>query len=821
MILYMNNCLNISIALALLSSACHAADTSKPIVLFNDNHALCSIVVAPDESEKTLAAATLLQETFKQSTGVTLPINRELPAEGAPQIVVATEDSFPNPTPEESAKLTLNNQQWWSMKRDGSQIRLTGNDRGMRTGTRDAVIMFLEDVLGARFFHFGRNGQVIPESKTVTFSAPDKTIIPDNGYRALYPYHQGKIDTTSRECTYERWIRWTHQPGVPIQHMHNMENIAPPHTYFEKHPEYYSEIRGVRTVSDPAGWQLCTSNPDVVKLAVEFCRRFLDSNPNQECVSISMNDSATFCDCEKCRIDGGSDPVTSNARKAILFANAVAEQLVKTHPDSKVAFYAYHSLVNPPDDVKCHPSVVVVFADSHACAMHSLGDPTCGLATDSLNRLRRWTDIAEHVVVYDYLGLTAGVSGVPHLNLERLSKNARLLKAMGVANITFDAMYVPGALGLHYYAAVRFAVDSEITPDEVIKDFCEKLYGPASETMQQYFRKLEEATTGAGVHSTWVTWTLSGPLFVWTDDLFKTLNSLLAKAASEVPKDSLFSSNINDQQRVVDLNDKFCAALKAQRVYWKSPNEAAAQEYAPLRRSYLLALKQLEKDNLISLGDHVNNDNVPDVLSPLASGKKLVVIEKPTVFSDDFTSDIKAQITPAEAVAPWLVDDQNFWAHPITGAKAYADKDFIYFVVTSHTPETALLPKDSNTANPQVNLNETIVVSIADSDGLKQRWDYVVSPKGDLQAVNNGVASKAPGVVAKVETANEVGNRKWTVYLRVPRALFPKSKEAGEYRVNFQRFRPDAEIQKVQSWSPTFGKPGEEQFMGFLTVKEK
>jgi hypothetical protein len=75
--------------------------------------------------------------------------------------------------------------------------------------------------------------------------------------------------------------------------------------------------------------------------------------------------------------------------------------------------------------------------------------------------------------------------------------------------------------------------------------------------------------------------------------------------------------------------------------------------------------------------------------------------------------------------------------------------------------------------------------------------------------------------VAKVETANEVGNRKWTVYLRVPRALFPKSKEAGEYRVNFQRFRPDAEIQKVQSWSPTFGKPGENQFLGYLTIKEK
>ena len=809
------------LALSILSPSIHASDSLKPIDLVKDGQSPCTIVVPQGESEKALEAATLLQTTLKQSTGVTVPITREMPAVDSPQIVVASSPSLPDPTTADSKALILNNQQWWSVKRKDNQVWLTGNNAGMRFGTRSAVVTFLEDVVGARFFHFGKNGEVIPPNKTISYSNPDKTVIPDNGYRALYPYHQGKIDTTSRECTYERWIRWTHQPGVPIQHMHNMENIAPPHTYFEKHPEYYSEIRGVRTVSDPAGWQLCTSNPDVVKLAVEFCRRFLDSNPNQECVSISMNDSATFCDCEKCRIDGGRDPVTSNARKAILFANAVAEQLVETHPDRKVAFYAYHSLVNPPNDIKCHPSVVVVFADSHACAMHSFGDPTCGLATDSLNRLRRWADIAEHVVVYDYVGLTAGVSGVPHLNLERLSKNARLLKAMGVANITFDAMYVPGALGLHYYAAVRFAVDSEITPDEVIKDFCEKLYGPASETMQQYFRNLEEATTGAGVHSTWVTWTLSGPLFVWTDDLFKTLNSLLAKAASEVPKDSLFSSNINDQQRVVDLNDKFCAALKAQRVYWKSPNEAAAQEYAPLRRSYLLALKQLEKDNLISLGDHVINDNVPDVLSPLASSKKLVVIEKPTVFSDDFTSDIKAQITPPEAAAPWLVDDQNFWAYPITGAKAYADQDFIYFVVTAHTPETALLPKDSNTAKPQVNLNETIVISIADSDGLKPRWDYVVSPKGDLQAVNNGVASKAPGVVAKVETANEVGNRNWNVYLRVPRAYFPTSGEAGEYRVNFQRFRPDAEIQKVQSWSPTFGKPCEEQFMGYLTVKEQ
>jgi hypothetical protein len=809
------------LALSILSPSIHASDSLKPIVLVKDGKSPCTIVVPQGESEKALEAATLLQTTLKQSTGVSVPITREMPAVDSPQIVVASSPSLPDPTTADSKALFLNNQQWWSVKRNDNQVWLTGNNAGMRFGTRSAVVTFLEDVVGARFFHFGRNGQVIPANNTVIFEAADKTVIPDTGYRALYPYHQGKIDITSPDCTYERWTRWNHLPGVPVQHMHIMESIAPPEKYFAAHPEYYSEIRGVRTVSDPAGWQLCTSNPDVVALTVEHVKKFFNERPDQAVASISMNDSSTFCDCEQCRIVGGKDPVTSNARKAIVFANDVAVLLEKTHPTKKVAFYAYHSLVNPPNDLKCHQNVIVVLADSHACAMHPLGDPSCGLATDSLNRLRQWSAISQNVVLYDYMGLTAEVTGVPHVNLERLSKNARLLKAMGVANITFDAMYVPGAMGLQYYAAVRLAVDSQLEPNAILQDYCDKLYGAASMTMQEYYRQIEKATTGAGVHSTWVTWTLSGPLFVWKNELFESLRLLLSKAASQVEADSVFRSNIADQERVIDLNFKYVESVKAQRSFWSSPSESANQFYMKARRSYLLALKQLEKDNLISIGDHVLKETVPDPLIPVSETKTLKVIKNRSNFSNDFASELDTVKIPPEAKAAWLVDDENFWAHPTTNVKAFADSAFLYFIVQSHTPETALLNGQSPTTDPQKSLNESVMVSLADAKDLSTRWNFTVTPKGKLEVEKNGVAITSTESLAVVKMQNAVGNRNWNVYLRVPRAYFPTSGEAGEYRVNFQRFRPDAEIQKVQSWSPTFGKPGEEQFMGFLTVKEK
>ena len=102
----------IVIAIALVHPV-KANEARQSIPLIEDGVGRFSIVVPSGESEKALEAANLLKEILEKSTGASVPIARESSGAGTVEIVVASEKVFPNPTPEEATKLTLNNQQWW------------------------------------------------------------------------------------------------------------------------------------------------------------------------------------------------------------------------------------------------------------------------------------------------------------------------------------------------------------------------------------------------------------------------------------------------------------------------------------------------------------------------------------------------------------------------------------------------------------------------------------------------------------------------------------------------------------------------------------
>ena len=112
--------------------------------------------------------------------------------------------------------------------------------------------------------------------------------------------------------------------------MHNYENIIPL-SLFEEHPEYFALVDGQRTAS--RGTQICFSNPEVVARAVKLARAHFDNDPSQVMFSLSANDSTGFCKCPECK-KLGENP----GGQTLSFANAVASELRKTHPDKDVAF---------------------------------------------------------------------------------------------------------------------------------------------------------------------------------------------------------------------------------------------------------------------------------------------------------------------------------------------------------------------------------------------------------------------------------------------------------------------------------------------------
>ncbi len=72
----------------------------------------------------------------------------------------------------------------------------------------------------------------------------------------------------------------------------------PPAKHFKDHPEYFSLIDGKRRAERS---QLCLTNPDVLRIAIEQVETWIKEHPDATIFSVSQNDWEGWCECDKCR----------------------------------------------------------------------------------------------------------------------------------------------------------------------------------------------------------------------------------------------------------------------------------------------------------------------------------------------------------------------------------------------------------------------------------------------------------------------------------------------------------------------------------------
>lgn len=108
----------------------------------------------------------------------------------------------------------------------------------------------------------------------------------------------------------KRWATRNRFGGPGIKGGHAFGTMAPPSKYGPSHPEYYALVNGKRlwqNYDGKHGAQLCTSNPDVIRLVIDYCNRTFEEHPDYQTISISPNDGGGFCECERCRrLDTGA-----------------------------------------------------------------------------------------------------------------------------------------------------------------------------------------------------------------------------------------------------------------------------------------------------------------------------------------------------------------------------------------------------------------------------------------------------------------------------------------------------------------------------------
>ncbi len=375
--------------------------------------------------------------------------------------------------------------------RDNCLILAGGHPRG----TLYAVYTFLEDVVGCRWW--SSKASTIPSKATLAVGPLDVRYVPPLEYRESFWFDafdgdwavRNKSNGNSERLDAKRGGKHVYQGFV-----HTFYSLIPPNTYFEKHPEWFSEIKGKRVHKHA---QLCLTNDTMRAELVKRLKVRLRKNPQATIASVSQNDWHGFCTCAKCAaID---EKEGSPAGTMIRFVNGVAEEIEKEFPSVAISTLAYQYTRKPPKLTRPRPNVIV-----RLCSIEcSFSKPL----TDERNKTFRddivgWSKICKRLYIWDY---TTNFRHYfrPHPNLRVLGANIRFFVKHGVKGIFEQGAYTSAGAEmaeLRAWVLARLLWNPNLDDKELIEEFLDGYYGPAGRHIGAYLDVMHDAIDADGYY---------------------------------------------------------------------------------------------------------------------------------------------------------------------------------------------------------------------------------------------------------------------------------------------------------------------------------
>lgn len=447
-----------------------------------------------------------------------------------------------------------------------SGIRIAGNsDRGTLYG----VYQLLED-LQCRWFFPGRLGECIVQSDKLSFNEGTRRFVPDFNQRSIDVGATDGMDfaeiidwaaknrlnfiPAARMAFVNRLLPpaqhniWTLRGGQQEWqfHVHNLNQMVP-NSLFDTHPEYFALYKGIRhkigTAGRPGygGGNICTTNPDVIKLCAEFIIKYFDTHPEGMLVPLWPGDGAIlWCECPSCKKLGGINFMGgrrgSMTRRMIEFGNAVAKIVAKKYPDRLILVPAYANYIRPVN-IKLEPNVMLQYC-LHGDYAHSI--EKCSYNSEELTRFKKWADIAPgQLGVWEYFLLGDHISAQKENPamlpvLFRIKNTLPYLKSIGVNNYytQCSTKYWKHNMAAYYLTAkYTWSVDRNF--DELLRDFCERMFGAGGKYIYEYYTLIENSVEKSNWHPTVYSDLAVPSVNVFTPQLLAKAEVLLENATAE------------------------------------------------------------------------------------------------------------------------------------------------------------------------------------------------------------------------------------------------------------------------------------------------
>ena len=175
-------------------------------------------------------------------------------------------------------------------------IEISGDGR---RGLLYGCYSLLEDVFGCRWYT--AKISKIPRKPTLRVGPLNIEEKPAFEYREPFYFEAFNRDWAVRDRTNGNAQHLDDSIGGKVMYgpfVHTFNALVPPDTYFDKHPEYFSMVGGKRM---KGYYQLCLTNPDVLKISIARVREWIKDNPKATIFSVSQNDTGGRCQCDACK----------------------------------------------------------------------------------------------------------------------------------------------------------------------------------------------------------------------------------------------------------------------------------------------------------------------------------------------------------------------------------------------------------------------------------------------------------------------------------------------------------------------------------------
>ncbi|MCM8757171.1 MAG: DUF4838 domain-containing protein, partial [Candidatus Omnitrophica bacterium] len=381
-----------------------------------------------------------------------------------------------------------------------------------RHGTLFAVYDFLEKVAGVRWYWPGSLGEVVPNHRNLYVEEIDYRENPDFQFRGCYGYWLDDPDF-KREESALWWRRQRLGSAGYIPATHSFAKYVS--KYGQSHPEYFALQRDGRrlTDTDHGGGHICLSNKEFQKLLIADLIENFQANPDLFTQSVMPGDSfAQYgCQCQECQAkyqesvsafqsEGLFSPASGKHSKMVWeYVNQVAREVGRIYPDRYIGCCAYASYYAVPSGIKFEPNVAVTVCRGNA-DLYFWDQKDINL---SHRQLEAWAKRVSLIFTWEY-PCSANNYGNCVIYPNGVNQEAKRLKQRGVRGTIVE--YVPSydepkyggdytgwmRENLTTYVFFRSLWKTEIDVDQLVKEYCENLYGPAAGPMKEFFWLMED-----------------------------------------------------------------------------------------------------------------------------------------------------------------------------------------------------------------------------------------------------------------------------------------------------------------------------------------